>query len=377
MLNNQIKVLHVGADNIGHGGRSTIAYNLAINMDSNKIHNDFLAFKKIDYEYEKKIKLLGGNVKRIENHGNNKIIRKINTAKDSISIIRKNKYDIIHVHADTATEAVKNILIAKLAGTQNVFIHAHTSGSLKKRSIISNFIGKICQNIIRNNRYVKIACTKNAAEFMYGQESDSINIINNGVSVDRYHYDIQLRDVKRNKMKLSNNFVIGCVARLVPVKNHSFLVNIFKEIKKKAPNAKLLLIGDGPLKKDIEKQIQQYGLQDDISFLGNRKDVSDLLQVMDVFVLPSVYEGLGLVNIEAQSAGLPCIVSDGIPDEAKILKSFNFLKLSESPKIWADTILSYKSFSRIDTSKYIKDAGYDIISSAEAIQNLYKKNVKK
>ena len=134
---------------------------------------------------------------------------------------------------------------------------------------------------------------------------------------------------------------------------------------------KLLLVGEGPLLQELKDYAAKLKIEDNIIFLGNRDDVPNIMQAMDAFVLPSLFEGLGLVNIEAQAAGLPCVVSSGVPEAARILKSFTFLSLDSGYKVWADKILSFESFKRIDTSNEIKEANYDIKSSSNKVQSLY------
>lgn len=371
MGNDDIRVLHVGVDNIGHGGRSTIAYNLAINMNEKKIKNDFLAFKKIDAEYRNQLENNNGKVIFIEQHNKNRLMRKITTAINVIRAMKDNKYDVIHIHSDTAIESFKTIILAKFARVNGICIHAHTTGSEKKNNSIKKNITILCQKLISNSKYLKLACTDQAADYMYGKYISDVNIINNGIDIEKYAYNSRIREKVRKELEITNDFVIGCVARLTTVKNHMFLLNVFNLILTKNSDAKLLLVGEGPLLQELKDYAAKLKIEDNIIFLGNRDDVPNIMQAMDAFVLPSLFEGLGLVNIEAQAAGLPCVVSSGVPEAARILKSFTFLSLDSGYKVWADKILSFESFKRIDTSNEIKEANYDIKSSSNKVQSLY------
>ncbi|MGV0030889.1 glycosyltransferase [Latilactobacillus curvatus] len=372
MGSDNIKVLHVGVDNIGHGGRSTIAYNLVINMDKKKINSDFLAFKAIDNKYKKQLENHNGKVIFIEQHHKNSLLRKISTATSVIKVMKNNRYDVIHIHSDTAIESLKTIILAKIARVNGICIHAHTTGSEKKINSFKKCITILCQKLISNSKYLKLACTDKAAEYMYGKYSNDVNIINNGIDIEKYVYNSQMREKMRENLGITGNFVIGCVARLTKVKNHKFLLEVFNLVLAKNSDAKLLLVGDGPLLQKIKEYATKLKIENNVILLGNRDDVPNIMQAMDVFVLPSLFEGLGLVNIEAQAAGLPCVVSSGVPESAKILESFTFLPINGSGcKLWVDKILSFINFKRIDTSVEIRKANYDIKSSSSRVQSLY------
>lgn len=376
MMGKYIKVLHVGADNIGFGGRSTVAYNLAINMNDDIIHNDFLAFKSVDPSFKEIINKKKGKVVRVKNRSNNVFLQKINTIIQVVTLMKKNHYDIVHIHADNAPEVLKVIIMCEISSIKNIVIHAHSAGQINHNNLLTRFYLKVCQKILDVTKAKKIAVTKKAAKYMFGQYLKNVIIVHNGIDIKRYLFDDSLRIQERDKLGISDNFVIGCVARLSKIKNHLFLLDVFKEVLNKESDAKLVLVGDGPLKNEIETYAKKNKIWENIVFLGNRKDVPRLLQMFDVFVLPSFHEGLGVVNIEAQTAGLPCVVSDGVPVEAKILSDFVFLSLSDSKRTWANTILSFNSFERKNTESEIRHAGYDVSVSAKKVQTIYLSLVK-
>ncbi|MCV3320371.1 glycosyltransferase [Pediococcus pentosaceus] len=369
----KIKVIYTGADNIGYGGRSTIAFNLANSMSMSKIKIDFLASKKIDSTFEQSIVSNGGQIVSLGKFSNNKIIRKVQRAWRIIKVLKKNKYDIIHIHADDGWEAINTTILAKFAGVTKIIVHGHSSGSTDQ-SYIKKILISLFRPVMKHSKYIKFAVTKESALYMFGTLKN-VHIIRNGIHVEKYKYDLDIRNKVRKELKLENNYTIGCVARFSAIKNHKFLIDVFKKILVIKKNAKLVLVGGGELFDEIKKYVDQNNLQSSVLFLGNRKDVNRIMQALDVFVLPSVHEGLGLVNIEAQAAGLPCIVSNGIPRSAKVLKSFEFLSLEGPTSEWVNEILKYENFKRSNTVKNVIEAGYDINNSAKEVEELYVKSM--
>ena len=170
---------------------------------------------------------------------------------------------------------------------------------------------------------------------------------------------------------MGDRFVIGHVGRFNPPKNHPFLIRVFAEVLKRDVSAILLLIGTGDGQQEIKTMVETLGITENVLFLGSRSDVPDLLQAMDVFVFPSLYEGLSLATVEAQSAGLPCVLSNQIPAECKMTNNVEFIPLTASPEIWADHICGHKGHIRENMFDRIADAGYDIKKNAEWLQNFY------
>ena len=248
--------------------------------------------------------------------------------------------------------------------------HSHQSfmAETKKQTIerlISTPITKYCATHL-------FACGNDAAKWMWGKrafERGDVYIMKNAIDAGRFEFSESKREELRKEFGLENKFVIGNVARFSYQKNHEFLVKIFAEVKKLRDDAVLMLVGRGELEDDVKKQVSELGLDDSVIFMGVRNDVPELLNAMDVFVLPSRFEGLGIVYIEAQMNGLKCFASEGlVPEEANVTGDMLFLPLKNENE-WANKILDY-SLNRcnVDFNKFEE---YNIESAARKMQNKY------
>ena len=206
---------------------------------------------------------------------------------------------------------------------------------------------------------------------MYGKkavQSGKITIIPNAIDLEKFAFNPDKRKLLRQKLGLENKFVLGHIGRFVYPKNHSFLIDVFAEVVKVKPEARLMLVGDGELRKNIEEKVVSLGLQDKVLFLGNRNDVADLYNAMDIFLLPSHYEGLPVVGVEAQANGLKCLFSDKVTEESKLIDQFEFISLNVAT--WSDEIEgSYIREAR--TKKCNGLSKFDIISASDSLLGLY------
>ena len=208
-----------------------------------------------------------------------------------------------------------------------------------------------------------------AGKYLYGNKS--FTVIKNAINTSDFVFNKNIRNQIRAELGITNNFVIGNVARFSPQKNHKFILNLFKEFLSIDNNAILVLVGGGENEKDIKELAVQYGISGNIKFLGLRKDINRLLQSFDIFLFPSLYEGLPVSIIEAQAAGLPCILSDTIDSETAITSNVEFHSLNAPISEWTNAILDKKTFRRVDTTSEIVDAGYDVIQNAKLLYRLY------
>lgn len=277
-------------------------------------------------------------------------------------LIRKEGYDIVYLNISTSMDLIAAFAAASCRVPRRI-LHSHSGGndceSVKKR-IIFNLLQKICRRILYRAGNEFYACSKKAGYWMYPKkivDSKAFGVIYN--AVDRHHFVFcpEVREEVRNEMKLEGRFVVGHAGNFCYQKNHEFLIRIFKEIHVQEPDAVLLLAGRGVRYEQIREQVREAGLEECVRFLGWRKDVDRLLSVMDVFLLPSHFEGLPTVGIEAQCTGLPCVMSDSITREVKITDRCDFVSLKKEPEYWAEKVLMWKNCDR-EQAEYLETAEY-------------------
>lgn len=282
------------------------------------------------------------------------------------------EYDILHIHDPIFARFIYGI--AKKKGIKKVIVHSHaTMYSDKKIAKIRN--GLLCRNL---NSYADefFACSIAAGNFLF--KNNEFYVLNNAIWSERFSFSENERTEIRKQLNLNDNLVIGHVGAFRRQKNHSFLIDIFKVVKRKEKTAKLLLVGDGNLLDEIREKARKMNLLNDILFLGKREDTYKLYQAMDVFVLPSLFEGLPMVGIEAQCADLPIVMSKSITYEAGI-GNFKFLDLADSPELWANTIIQMekekKGRSRDLAIEQLKRSGFDIKIESEKLEKKYLKMI--
>ena len=240
----------------------------------------------------------------------------------------------------------------------------------KFRRKIKIILHKLCCGYVTKNANLKLACSSNASRWLFGD--DSATIIPNGFDIDRFAFSERNREEYRRTLGLKNKFVICSVGRLAYQKNPLFTIDIYKEILKKEKNSVLLFIGEGELRSEIERYVAESHLDSQqVILLGNRNDIPELLAASDVFLLPSRFEGLGIVYMEAQASGMPVFASDQVPDEAFITDLIHRIPLGNSAKQWADEIIKYKDIPRKDERERIKKKGFDVRVASRMLQQAY------
>lgn len=269
------------------------------------------------------------------------------------NLLLSGQYDMCYLNISTAINCIAIIASWKV-GIKKRAIHSHSSGSdcsnVIRRAILKCF-HNICKQFLYlfANRYY--ACSMTAACWMFPKRlirAGKVDIVYNAVDVDNFTYKPDLRMQIRNSLKIGKELVLGHVGNFCYAKNYPFLLEVFKNVADLNPEAKLLLIGKGAMYSEIEKEVNNYKLQDRVLFLGWRQDIADLYQAMDIFLLPSNFEGLPIVGVEAQSTGVKCIFSDKITREVKLTEEAEFLpiKSKEDAKIWAEHILVGRNYNR-------------------------------
>lgn len=240
---------------------------------------------------------------------------------------------------------------------KKIVVHSHNGSTEKMR------LHRICRPFLNAMAHKRAACSKIAAEYMFGerqQKKAPALIIPNAIRAEQYYFNQEIREKIRRKLGLEDRFVICHVGRMTEQKNPFRLIDIFDALCEREPKAELLYVGTGELEEQVSEYAKKKKCAEKIRLLGVRSDVRELMQASDVFLLPSLYEGLPIVAIEAQAAGLPVVLSSNITEETDITGNLCFLNLAESDQLWAETILEYKKFKRVDCRQKIRQAGYDL-----------------
>jgi len=355
--------------NNAKGGVESVVFNYYKFIDKSKFQFDFFIHDNSPNEIPDDITKLGCRVFKIPSYKH--IFKYINFLK---KICIDNKYNIVHSHMSTIS--VFSLYAAKKAGIPVRISHSHATAGKGKGEYLRNFIKYILRKFSKLYATHYFACSEYAGLWLFGNiayKNNQISILNNAVDINNFIFKEEIRFNKRNELNINDKYVIGHVGRFMPQKNHNFIIDIFFEINKTNKNCFLLLIGDGELRKYIEEKVIKLNLQDKIIFLGNRNDVNELYQAMDVFVLPSLYEGLPVVLVETQISGLPSIISDRITKETKFTDLVNFLQINKNPVIWAEKILSKQNINRYDTSKNINIQKYSISDQVKNLESHYER----
>lgn len=349
------------------GGTEVYMVNLIESMDKSKFDFDVLIkSSKIKNQILTK-RLEDINVK-INYLGKSFIIQMINSL--IFFLKNSNKFDIIHINATSQVVGIFAFFGSQFGNIQKVIFHSHMGGNDNKE----NFTDKIGLFLVKNFATNLVSCSDKASEFMFKKkiaESGKVTILNNAIDLDKFRFNIEIRNKYRKELDLENNFVILNIGRFVPQKNQEKLVEIFNSISKKDKSAKLVFVGVGDLQETIRTKVSKLNLDNKVLFLNERKDVNCILQASDVFVMTSIHEGLPIVAVEAQASGLPLILSDSITHKTDITGNCVFVKLSENNEIWAKRILDIKKFERKDTSEKIIQAKFDKNSAKLQIEKLY------
>lgn len=338
--------------------------NIYRNIDKSKVQFDFLIKSKED-EFENEIKEMGGNIYRIPPRGIRFIKYKKNI--DKFMKAHNEDYNTIHMHVSSLTDIIP-LVVAKKYNVRNRYIHSHNT---YQKGVFHNIL-----NIINRSRIMKyatklFACSTEAGKYCFGNKR--FEIIKNGINAKLYKYNSEIRDKKRKELKIKNDEIAFVnVGRFSKQKNHLFLLDIFKKYVDINTNSLLFLVGEGELKEAIKNRAKELNLEDKIRMLGIRRDVNEILQAMDAFILPSLHEGLPVVGIEAQASGLKLYTSDKVSPELKITNLVKFYSLNSTAEEWANRIINdMKGYKREDTYNEILKAGYDTEMTAKILEKYY------
>jgi len=361
-----IRVASVIGRYIG-GGVEAVTINYYRNIDKNKVQLDFICDEdstNIPYE---EIERMGGKVIIIPSYS--KLFKYHKALK---RVLKEGNYKIIHSNINTLS--VFSLFAAKCAGVPVRIAHSHSTTNKKEKK--KNLMKQILRPFSKVFATDYMCCSELAGRWLFGNkeyDKGNVYLLNNAIDLDKFKYNESLRKKKRKELGIKDDtLVIGHIGRFVAQKNHDFLIDIFNEIHKKNNNSILLLAGQGPLMEDIKNKVKELNLEDSVKFLGQRNDANELYQAFDVFLLPSLYEGLPVVGVEAQAAGLLCYLSDDMTKETKVLDITKFMSLNNTPEEWANNILDdVKKYKRIDTSKEMTAKNFNIKEEAKKLEEYY------
>ena len=339
-----------------------------------KSNNNFkiIVSQKETEKYDKILK--EHNVELIILHDKikNPIIRMICNFKIFKKIIGKYNESIIHINVYNSL-GLKYARIASKMKCSKILIHAHNNGIDKNndRFFVKRISNMLARKLYTSEKYSYISCSDEAAKFCFDiNKIKKYKIVKNGIYSDKFIFNKDIRNMMRDKMSLNDDTIVfGHVGRFVYQKNHEFLIDVFEKYTNFNKNTFLILIGDGPNKTYIEKKVIAKHLNDKVLFLGNVDNVNEYMQAFDCFLFPSQYEGLGIVAIEAQAAGLQCVVSDAVPRMVKITSDLEFVKLNLND--WYRALKQIKIKKREDTQKYIISSKFDITNTIDQIDEIY------
>lgn len=371
--NKPIRVAQIIGKWLG-GGVESVVMNYYRNIDRNKIQFDFICDNDSTNIPYAEIESLGGKVILISPY--QKVIK---YHKELKRVLKDGNYKIVHSHINTLS--VFSLFAAKCAGVPVRIAHSHSTTNKKEKS--KNLMKQLLRQFSKVFATDYMCCSELAGRWLFGDkeyDKGNVYLLNNAIDLDKFKYDEVVRRKKRKELNIDDDtLVIGHVGRFVEQKNHRFLIDIFNEVHKQKENSILLLAGQGPLMGEMKEKVKISGIEDSVKFLGQRNDINELYQAFDVFCLPSLYEGLGMVAIEAQVSGLLCFVSTEIPEIAKVTERIVFINLENKIEIWTEIIFKYlKNVNRknINFTDGIKK--YDIIKEATKLEkkylNLYKRN---
>ena len=358
------------------GGAEAMIMNYMRNINRDMIRFDFLTNREYRGAYEDEIERLGGKVW----HMCPMYPGKFRQYKREVRQFLKEHPEYRIIHSNLEERSYFALKEAKKLGVPVRISHSHNRPLGFDLKLLMRYYFRFMLKYYNTHMF---SCGVEAGDWLYGKKNrDKVTIMNNAIDAKEYVYDREKSQAVKEVLGVSGKLVIGHVGRFFPQKNHRFLIEIFKEIHDRNADAVLLLVGGGELddslKNEIKQKVEDLGLTDCVQFLGVREDVNELMQAFDLFLLPSLFEGLPVTMVEAQAAGLPCVISDKVPIQCDITGNVQVVALEEQPKIWAEKILQFaEGFERKDTRERIEQAGFDIGQNAKWLETFYREALEK
>lgn len=367
MQNNKPKVLMLDTAPMLFDGITAVMYNYIANINRDDITVDIVAINTLADKQRQQFTDLGCKVYEMTDRSRNPL----KYVKDLSRLIKREKYNIVHIHCNSHTAAI-DVLACRLGGCKVRITHSHNTKTA--HAYIHKLLGPLF-NMMTTDCF---ACGEEAGKWLHGNRKTLV--WKNAINTDKFAYSATAREKLRSQYQLEGKVAVGHVAHFTTHKNHTFLIEMWKEVVLKNKNYVLFLIGDGRLKPEIEEKVKESHLQDNVIFTGMAFNVSEYLSAMDLMVLPSLYEGLPYVLIEWQDSGIPCLVADTVTPDCKLTDDVKFLPLDKEN--WVNEILSCEKItdreyaSKINQQK-IKAAGYSIKEQAARLKQYYIEKLQK
>ena len=361
--NHKIRVLQI-TGTMNMGGQETFIMNLFRNIDRDKFEFDFAIHddKETNY-YEDEIKKLGGNIIRLSPMSKNPLKHSgiLKHCADLKKALKAGNYSVIHRHGNSGI-IILDLIVCHWYGVPIRIAHSHSASCKNK------YITLLVRPLFRIFANKKLACGKKAGLALFGRQP--FEIVQNGIDLNKFKFSAKIRHQLRDKYRIDRNTtILMTIGRLEPEKNQTFLIDIFKEYHALNPDSRLVIIGDGSLRKTLEDKVKQNHLTNEVLILHNQKNIADFYNVADIFMLTSLFEGMPTVSVEAQANGLQCLFSDTITREANHSGHVEFLPLASGAKAWAEAIAGL-NLSRKDYDYAIMKK-YDIKNVSNQISKIY------
>lgn len=357
-----IRVLQV-VPNMQAGGLEAFIMNLYRNIDRKKIQFDFLVHYNEKKFYDDEIETLGGKIYRFSLRDDNNLLKYIYQLDKFYKI--HPEYKIVHCHMSSI--GFIHFLVAKKNGVKVRIAHSHNTNTEKT---VKGFLKSIMIKPLRFISTDNFSCSTEAGKYLY--KNKKFDIIPNSIDIDLYRFDVKKRIEKRRELGIDDKLVIGHIGRFELQKNHKYILDILKKVLEYNENVFLLLAGTGSLFEEVKQYAEDIDVIGKVKFLGVVKDTFNLYQAMDCFILPSFFEGLPVVGIEAQVSGLKCFFSDNISKEVNISYLTEFIGIgADDLDIWRDKILNIQHYNREEVYNYIKDTKYNAKITAKWLEEFY------
>lgn len=365
----RLRVLQVGMTR-NLGGIETYLIEQFRHLDKSKIDYDFVNITgEYSICYEDEILASGSKIFKVVSRHKNPLLHYWQWF--NILLQHKGVYDVIVLNTNSL-EYVFPLVLGKVFGIPVRVIHSHNSGFENKQGLARRLLVGMNKKLLAWSANLRFACSQFAGQWMF--KDNPYHVIYNAIDIHKYDADLIVREETRNALGLHTELTLLHVGRFSYQKNHSFLIDIFKEVHGIQPNSVLLLVGDtteeSEFLTEVKRKIKAYGLENVVRLLGRRDDVNKIMQAADVLVMPSFFEGLTVVGIEAQASDLPLLLSDTVTKELELLPSTQFISLDAGAKAWAEVIVNSKQHNRRSRYEELKAAGYDIGFETERVEKL-------